>query len=71
MSAMTHHAGIQMNHAASVTYASAASAVAFWGLHLADIAVILSAVASIGGVALQAYVAYRQLRNDKSSRSPE
>lgn len=50
------------NGAAYVTYGSTASTVLFWGLHLSDIAVFLSAMASFCGVLLQFYVAFSRLR---------
>lgn len=47
---------------AAVTYSSTASTVLFWGLHLSDIAVFMSAMASFFGVLLQFYVAFSRLR---------
>lgn len=36
-----------------VTYTGAASSLVFWGLHLSDIAVMVSAVAAICGAVIQ------------------
>lgn len=44
-----------------VTLAGSASATVFWGLHISDIAVIISAFAAVAGVALQFYVAMRRI----------
>lgn len=53
------HGGIS---AAAVTYGSTASTVLFWGLHLSDIAVFMSATASVCGVLLQFYVTFSRIR---------
>lgn len=45
------------------------SALTFWGLHISDIAVMLSALASICGVALQFYVTLRRLRKLEKASS--
>lgn len=50
------------NSAPAVTYGGASAAVMFWGLHLSDIAVIMSAFASVCGVGLQFYVALHRIR---------
>lgn len=57
-----HTIGAISNNAPAVTYSGAGAAVLFWGLHLSDIAVILSAFASICGVGLQFYVALHRIR---------
>lgn len=36
-----------------VTYASAAGAVTVWGLHVSDIAVIVSSIAAVSGAVIQ------------------
>lgn len=49
-----------LNVAAPVgTYTAAASSIAAWGLHVSDIAVILSSLAAVAGVSLQALI-YRE-----------
>lgn len=50
------------SNAPAITYGGASAAVMFWGLHISDIAVILSAFASICGVFLQGYVAIHRIR---------
>lgn len=50
-----------LDNAAAVTLGGAGSAVMFWGLHISDIAVIVSAFAAVLGVVLQFYVAMRRL----------
>lgn len=45
----------------SVTYAGTAATVALWGLHISDIAVIASALASVLGFFLQFYLAFRRI----------
>lgn len=49
-----------------ITYGASASAVLFWGLHVSDIAVIMSAFASICGVALQFYLALYRIKRLES-----
>ncbi len=44
-----------------VTYAGTTATVLFWGLHVSDLAVIISALASLLGVALQFYVAMHRI----------
>jgi hypothetical protein len=46
----------------ATTLATTAAAFTFWGLHVSDIAVMLSAFASVCGVGLQFYVTIRRLR---------
>lgn len=48
------------------TLTATAAAFTFWGLHVSDIAVMLSALASICGVGLQFYVTLRRLRQLES-----
>lgn len=49
-------------HAPLLTYGATGSTVLLWGLHLSDIAVILSAMASVCGVVLQFYIAIHRIR---------
>ena len=56
-----HHIDTATSAAQYTTYAGTTSAVLFWGLHISDIAVILSAFASVSGVALQFYLAIHKL----------
>jgi uncharacterized membrane protein len=44
------------------TYTAAAASISAWGLHVSDIAVILSSLAAISGVVLQVLI-YREQRN--------
>lgn len=44
------------------TIASTASTFMFWGLHFSDLAVMLSAIASVCSVGLQFYVTLKRLR---------
>lgn len=46
----------------SITYTATGATVLFWGLHAGDIAVLLSALASILGVCLQFYLALSRIR---------
>lgn len=57
-----HSVHAVMDNSPALTYTAGASTVVFWGLHLSDIAVILSALATIFGVALQFYVAMHRIR---------
>ena len=51
-----------------LTYSSTGATVLFWGLHATDIAVIMSAFASICGVLLQFYIVmHRVNRLEKSA----
>lgn len=49
-------------HAAVITYGSSATTVLFWGLHLSDIAVFMSATASVVVALLQVYATFSRLR---------
>ncbi len=57
-----HTVNHAMSNAPAITYGGASAAVMFWGLHISDIAVILSAFASVCGVFLQGYVAIHRIR---------
>lgn len=59
---MNTHINPVLDHAPTATYAAAGSTFVLWGLHLSDIAVILSALATMAGVALQFYVALHRIR---------
>lgn len=51
-----------MMHAApAATYTSATATVLFWGLHVSDLAVILSAFATLCSVGLQFYVVFSKI----------
>lgn len=56
-----------LEHAATLTYTGTASTVVFWGLHLSDIAVIISAGAALGGFLLQLWVARAKVQLMKRS----
>lgn len=45
----------------AVTYAATGATVLFWGLHVSDIAVMVSALASLLGVSLQFYLAMHRI----------
>jgi len=51
-----------INNAPGITLAAGTTTFVFWGLHVADIAVLLSAAASVCGVGLQFYVALHRIR---------
>lgn len=57
-----HAVNAAASNAPAITYGGSAAAVMFWGLHVSDIAVILSAFASVCGVLLQGYVAIHRIR---------
>lgn len=60
---LSHHAANDMmNQASAVTYGGTATAFAFWGLHISDIAVIVSTLASVMGVVLQFYVTFKRIQ---------
>lgn len=60
------------NNAPAITYGGSTAAVLFWGLHVSDIAVILSAFASICGVFLQGYVAIHRIRRlERTAKAQE
>ena len=56
-----HHIDTATSAAQYTTYAGTSATVLLWGLHISDIAVILSAFASVSGVALQFYLAVHKL----------
>ncbi len=45
-----------------ITLGGSVSATVFWGLHISDVAVIVSALAAVLGVVLQFYIALRRIR---------
>lgn len=57
------------NNAAAVTYAGGGSAVIFWGLHLSDLAVMISTFASVCGVGLQFYLAFHRAKALKTIKA--
>lgn len=56
-----HYVARASDSAPAVTFTSGASTVLFWGLHLGDLAVIVSMLATVAGLALQFYVAFRRI----------
>lgn len=56
-----------LDHASTVTYGSAATTGILWGLHISDIAIIISATAAVGGLLLQLWVAYTKVQLMKRS----
>lgn len=59
---MKQHVIQLAENAPAATYTATGATVVFWGLHISDVAVLLSAFASIAGVALQFYLALHRLR---------
>lgn len=59
---LTHHIDTVATGAQYATYTATASTVVFWGLHISDIAVIVSSLASVSGVGLQIFLAVHRLR---------
>lgn len=57
-----------MEHAAVVTYGSAGTTFVFLGLHVNEIAAIVSACCALVGVGLQAYVAITKIRLMRRSK---
>lgn len=59
------------DNAPAITYTGGGSALVLWGLHLSDIGVLVSAVATLAGVFLQVYVTMHKMqmleRNQKES----
>jgi hypothetical protein len=53
------------------TLSATATTVAFWGLHISDVAVMLSALASVCGAGLQFYVTLKRLRKLEADAKPE
>lgn len=62
---MHQHLQKVAENAPAVTYSATGSAVLFWGLHLSDIAVFVSMLTSICGLALQFYATVRRNRPKK------
>lgn len=50
------------DNAPAITYTGGGSALMFWGLHISDVGVIISAVATLTGVFLQLYVTMHKMR---------
>lgn len=59
---MHGHNIIPVGQASAITYTATSATVLFWGLHISDIAVMISAFASICGVGLQFYVVVHRIR---------
>lgn len=62
---MSPHTNLE--HASALTYTSAAATVTIWGLHLSDVAIIVSACATLIGVACQVWVSVTRVRMMKRS----
>ena len=58
------HAAVDraVQNAPVLTYGGTGSAVVFYGLHISEIGVIISALASVCGVGLQFYLAFRSMK---------
>lgn len=52
-------------HAPYVTYTASASAVTFWGLHISDFAVMVTALAAVAGAATQVLTYLDRRRIDR------
>ena len=57
-----HHIQRVADAGPALTYTGTTATVLFWGLHVSDIAVLLSTTASILGVTLQFYLALHRIR---------
>lgn len=62
MSAHGNVAQTAMDAAPAATYTAGGTTLVLWGLHISDIAVIVSTLATVFGVALQFYVALHRIR---------
>lgn len=62
---MSPHTNLE--HASGLTYTAAGVTGVFWGLHISDIAVIVSAMAAVVGVGFQIWVAITKVRLMKRS----
>lgn len=51
-----------VEHAAIITYGSSTTTLMLWGFHFSDLAIGISAFASLIGVGLQIYVALTKVR---------
>jgi tellurite resistance protein TehA-like permease len=58
-----------VQNAPVMTYGGTAGATVFYGLHISELGVIVSALASICGVGLQFYLAFRTIRQRKEIAS--
>jgi hypothetical protein len=63
----THHHILKAvaENANVITYAGAGGTIVFWGLHVSEIAAIISTFCAVCGLALQFYVALRRRRQQK------
>lgn len=59
---MQQHVAKVLESGPGITYAGAGSTLVFWGLHLSDIAAIVSTLCAVIGVGLQIYVVFRRNR---------
>lgn len=59
---MDQHLGKIADAAPTATYGGAAASVAFWGLHISEICVILSTLVSVLGFGLQLFLAMHRLK---------
>lgn len=59
---MNQHLLRAAEHAQPVTYTGAGATALFWGLHLGDICMILSTLATLCGVGLQIFLALHRIR---------
>lgn len=56
-----HHIPTSPDAAAGMTYAAGAMTTVFWGLHVSDICMILSTLATLMGVLLQVFLATKRI----------
>lgn len=57
-----HHLSRAAENSPAITYASAGATAVFWGLHVSDICMILSTLATLCGVGLQIFLALHRIR---------
>lgn len=50
------------DNAPAITYTGAGASVVFWGLHVSDICMIVSTLATVCGVLLQIFIALHRIR---------
>lgn len=60
---MQQHIAKVLESGPTVTYTGAGSTLVFWGLHISDIAAIISTLCAVIGVGLQIYVVFRRNRH--------
>lgn len=59
---MSQHLVKVADNAPAATYGGAAATLTFWGLHAAEICMIISTLVSVIGLGLQLYLAFHRIR---------